>query len=248
MASQKEIETKEQPFTRSLSVAGILTYHNNLLMVQDSESMWGIPAGRAKSSENPTQVFKREFSEETGLDSKLIFWQSGYRSSPSVVWVTEEEKTSLGIIYDVGYAGEIGNYEWEIEKEGEEVVSAKLFPVFEILQLVEQDTRIRKPKFNKGQIIKWLVGSFNTEAEYLRNLKDETAARDENIQLVELLRQWILMQYDNGLFYTERDPLLYHYLVYKPPYAIVDRGAMVSIDLEKLLEGPIQVGRRSKQS
>jgi 8-oxo-dGTP pyrophosphatase MutT (NUDIX family) len=213
-------ESKEEVYKYGISVGGIVTYNNKLLLVGDKEGNYGIPAGHAEPFQRPMDVIRKELIEETGLSTD--FMNNLPYNEPSTYWIATDTKTSVGFVIGGLHIpdGTITLSKWKVDDPDGDIVMAKLFDADEVFSLITSSRGIRKPEFNVGQLAKWLLSVVN-------------------LQTNSEVRKWVLenqYNYKYGVFQETRDTLNYHHLVFRPLNFIGDKGIMLHPDLEELLD------------
>ncbi len=138
----------------TLSVVVLVSCNNSkeLLLVQDAETgKWSPPAGGLNwlPDKGRLETFKegveRELLEEAGLRSNV-------RGPLAILHIPGQNKDKIGVVYESSFKG-LG-IEFQ-PKNVEEIAAVKAFSVPELIDLIDE-SRIRKPEFNKGLIIWWM--------------------------------------------------------------------------------------------
>ncbi|MFC1625257.1 NUDIX domain-containing protein, partial [Patescibacteria group bacterium] len=160
----ERLHSKER-FPGSISVSLLLTHGRSgrLLLTRhgvnkEEQETWGLIAGGVEKGENAWEAALREAWEEAKIKrGNIIFVQGRNKLEPHVALIKKEEKISLGLVFDVTYSGPKVPLEgWKITTD-RSVDKVKFFSWKEILNLLENKTKIYRPEFNHPQLLRWII-------------------------------------------------------------------------------------------
>lgn len=148
----------------TLSASGFVTNRSRILLAQQQDGTWGLPAGGFRLKENgeleePEEAFLRELEEETGYkkeDLSLLFFKGSLILPPEA----DGDKYRLGFIFSAEIFG--SPLRREPKPIDKSIINAKFFSGGEAINLVKSK-KIYKPRFNAGIIVWWW---WNWEPEY----------------------------------------------------------------------------------
>jgi 8-oxo-dGTP pyrophosphatase MutT (NUDIX family) len=175
-------------------------------LVQQKDGTLGLPAGLIEKGELLVESVLRELFEETTFSERANFT---FKGRPQIVAIPEEDKTKLGVIFEVAYRGRLlSNDGWEVDDPGGDVVFARPSPLMELMDLIDHPERIYRPEFNFHLIMRYLVS------------KASTGSRGR----IKYLDRWLERRYKKqaivGL-YPDNPPWAgYHGWCYRSPFDI----------------------------
>lgn len=160
------IENKER-FPSTMSVSLLLTHGRagRLLMtrhgvISGGLESWGLVAGGVAQGENAWDAAVREAWEEAQiLPENIIFVQGRDSFESHVALIRGEDKNRLGLVYSVTYSGPPFPLDgWNIMGD-RQVDMAKFFTWQEVLDLMDNRSRIYRPYFNYPQLLRWTLAN-----------------------------------------------------------------------------------------
>jgi NAD+ diphosphatase len=127
-----------------MSAAGVTEDHESrvLLVRQKGGDLWSFPAGGVEDGERIKEALRREFKEETGLDSGIVDLIGIYD-------LFESSDTKVGFAFRVRITG------GTLSPNPEEIAEARFFSREEIKQLIREG-KIYKPHYTIAVLTDWV--------------------------------------------------------------------------------------------